>query len=276
MILIILNIKFLEIFLNHFMKTDNNCNFCAISSILAHLTLFLAALFRREYCSMSILIKAIIFDLDNCLAPAKQISEAIYMPAFNAMRAANKDVVTEDNLTKAFADCWRHPLDWVASHYGFSAEMLKAGWDEFSRMEIKEPIYGYEELTILAELPVKRYLVTSGFRKLQESKINLLGIKKLFDKTYVDALDEPNRLGKKGLFELIMRENNFFPSEILVVGDNSDSEIAAGNQLGMRTVQTLRPNVPKGTNATFYVKNLIELQSLYLYLVDNKNPENFL
>jgi putative hydrolase of the HAD superfamily len=213
---------------------------------------------------MSSLIKAIIFDLDNCLAPAKQLSEEIYMPPFKAMRAANKGALSEDDLTKAFADCWRHPLDWVASHYGFSAEMLKAGWDEFSKIEIKEPIYSYEDLAILAEFPTKKYLVTSGFRKLQESKINLLGLKKLFDKIYVDALGEPNRLGKKGLFELIMRENGFSPGEMLVVGDNSDSEIEAGNLLGVRTVQTLRPEVPKGENATFYVKDLIELKNLYI------------
>jgi hypothetical protein len=40
MILIILNIKTLEFFLNHFMESVNNCNFYAISSILAHLTLY--------------------------------------------------------------------------------------------------------------------------------------------------------------------------------------------------------------------------------------------
>jgi putative hydrolase of the HAD superfamily len=111
--------------------------------------------------------------------------------------------------------------------------------------------------------------VTSGFRKLQESKINLLGLNKLLDKIYVDALDAPNRIGKKGLFELIMREENFSADEVLIVGDNSDSEIAAGNQLGMRTVQTLRPGVPRGTNATFYVKDLNELRDLYSTLASS-------
>lgn len=42
--------------------------------------------------------------------------------------------------------------------------------------------------------------------------------------------------------------------EVLVVGDNPDSEIEAGNRLGLRTVQVLRPGVPRGNNATHYIK----------------------
>jgi FMN phosphatase YigB (HAD superfamily) len=52
------------------------------------------------------------------------------------------------------------------------------------------------------------------------------------------------------------------PEEVIVVGDNPDSEIEAGNRLGMKTVQILRPGVPRGSNATFYVNNLEELKSL--------------
>lgn len=212
---------------------------------------------------MSSSIKAIIFDLDNCLAPAKEVGETASAPVFDAMRAANKGVLSDDVLEKAFADVWRYPLDWVAATHGFSPEMLAAGWSRFSCMEVNHPMYGYGDLDILSALPVDRYLVTSGFRRLQESKINALKIAHLFSGIYIDAIDEPDRLGKKGLFEKIMRENKYTPDEILVVGDSSESEITAGNRLGIKTAQILRAGVPEGDNATFKINNLADLQRLF-------------
>jgi putative hydrolase of the HAD superfamily len=47
-----------------------------------------------------------------------------------------------------------------------------------------------------------------------------------------------------------------------VVGDNPEAEIAAGNRLGIQTVQTLRAGVPRADNATFYIHTLAELPEL--------------
>jgi FMN phosphatase YigB (HAD superfamily) len=104
--------------------------------------------------------------------------------------------------------------------------------------------------------------VTSGFRRLQESKIKALNLAPFFTAVYVDAIDEPGRLGKQGVFERILMDYELTSTEVLVVGDNADSEIRAGNRLGMRTVQTLRPGVPRASNATFYIHSLSELRKL--------------
>jgi FMN phosphatase YigB (HAD superfamily) len=50
--------------------------------------------------------------------------------------------------------------------------------------------------------------------------------------------------------------------EVIVVGDNPDSEIEVGNRLGIRTVQILRPEVPRGENATHHIVTLTELKTL--------------
>src|SRR5205823_14595578 len=42
---------------------------------------------------------------------------------------------------------------------------------------------------------------------------------------YIDAIDEPNRRGKHGLFQDIFSAHGLRPDEVLVVGDNPDSEI---------------------------------------------------
>ena len=65
------------------------------------------------------MIKALIFDLDNCLAAASEVGEDVFAPAFEAMRNANRGTLSEEQLAEAFQDVWRHPLDFVASTFGF-------------------------------------------------------------------------------------------------------------------------------------------------------------
>lgn len=207
------------------------------------------------------MIKAIIFDLDNCLAAADEVDEDLYEPAFSAIRRANT-ALTDDALERAFADCWRHPLDWVAKEHGFTDEMLDAGWREFARVEVERPMKGYGDLASLESLRARRFLVTSGFRRLQESKIRALNLKSFFDAVYVDAIDEPDRKGKQGLFEDILNEQQLSADEVLIVGDNEASEIAVGARMGIKTVQTLRPGVPRTETATFHVRSLDELRNL--------------
>jgi len=212
--------------------------------------------------------KALIFDLDNCLAAAKEVGEQLFAPAFDAIRRANHDALSEKSLSDAFADCWRHPLDWVASEYGFTHEMLAAGWQVFVTTEVTQPMYGYGDFEILSDLPVQRFLVTSGFRRLQKSKIRALGLERLLTAIHVDAIDEPDRKGKRGIFELILDTYHFRPAEVLVVGDSPDSEIEAGNRLGIRTVQILREGVRRTDNATYHIHSLAELRALLTF------PEN--
>jgi len=206
--------------------------------------------------------KALIFDLDNCLAAANEVGEQLFAPAFDAIRRANHGTLSEKSLADAFADCWRYPLDWVASKHGLTHEMLAAGWQVFATTEVTQPMYGYGDLEILSELPVQRFLVTSGFRRLQISKIRALRLERLFTAIHVDAIDEPDRKGKHGIFQLILDTYHFRPAEVLVVGDSPDSEIEAGNRLGIRTVQILREGVPRADNATYYIHSLAELRQL--------------
>jgi FMN phosphatase YigB (HAD superfamily) len=204
------------------------------------------------------MISAIIFDLDNCLAAAEEIGRESLEPMFAAIRQANHGTLSEDKLEAAFADCWRLPLDVVADKYGFSDEMLAAGWEVGRQITVTAPMSGYPDLEVLKDLAVHLFLVTSGFRALQESKVAALGLQN-FTAVYVDAIDGSNRKGKQGIFQEILERHRLEPERVLVVGDNPESEIEAGNRLGMPTVQILRPGVARGTNATYYVHGLSEL-----------------
>lgn len=208
------------------------------------------------------MLKALLFDLDSCLAAANEPGENLFAEAFQAIRAANKGEVPEGQLCAAFQDCWRFPFDFVADKYGFSPAMRAAGFAAFCQVEVRQPMHGYGDLDELAQLPAKLFLVTSGFRRLQESKIRALRIAHLFAGIHIDAIEELGPKGKLHAFQAILHDHRLLPQEALVVGDNPDSEIAAGNQLGMRTVQVRRPGVPASAAATYRIKNLCGLGTL--------------
>ncbi|MEI7551637.1 MAG: HAD family hydrolase [Verrucomicrobiota bacterium] len=208
------------------------------------------------------MIKAVIFDLDSCLAAADEVGSDLFASAFLAIRSANQGEVAEDQLQAAFTDCWRFPFDFIAGNYGFSPEMCRAGFEAFSKVEVLQPMRGYGDLSALAEIPAMLFLVTSGFRRLQESKIKALKIAPLFTEIHIDAIDEAQPKGKLLAFEAILRKHQLSPAEVWVVGDNPDSEIAAGNQLGMTTIQILRPGVQASSAAAHRIQNLHGLKSL--------------
>jgi FMN phosphatase YigB (HAD superfamily) len=99
------------------------------------------------------MIKAIIFDLDNCLAAANEVGEDLYAPALEAIRNANRGTLTSEQLAEAFNECWRHPFDFVAKKFGFSQEMLTAGWKVFSETFVQTRMNGYDDIAFLRELP---------------------------------------------------------------------------------------------------------------------------
>src|SRR4051794_33542663 len=120
------------------------------------------------------MIKAVIFDLDSCLAAANEVGEALFEGAFAAIRAANKGHLPEERLNAALTDCWRFPFDFISAKYGFSDEMREAGFAAFREAEVTTHMQGYGDLAALKEIPAKLFLVTSGFRRLQQSKVRAL------------------------------------------------------------------------------------------------------
>ena len=115
--------------------------------------------------------QAIIFDLDNCLAPADAAGPELMAPMFAAIRQANRGLLSEATLERAFKECWRSSLDVVAAMHGFSEDMLAAAWHVGRRLEVRGPLEGYSDVPLLATLPAMLFLVTTGFRRLQASKI---------------------------------------------------------------------------------------------------------
>jgi putative hydrolase of the HAD superfamily len=186
---------------------------------------------------------SLIFDLDNCLAAADEPGQGLLEPVFNAVRDANDGTLPRDELEAALRELWGKSFDVVSEEHGFSDEMREAGWRAFCGLEVQGPMHGYDDLDLLPQLGGRRFLVTTGFRRLQESKVRALGIAPLFEAVVVDAIEEPGHPGKERIFADLIAEHRLDRSQVVVVGDNPESELGAGRRLGLHAVQTVRPGV---------------------------------
>src|SRR6266496_2827066 len=84
--------------------------------------------------------KAIIFDIDSCLAAADEVGGGLFAPAFAAIRAASDGSVPEEKLQAAFAECWRVAFDAVADKYGNDAARRLAGVPADGRHRADVPV----------------------------------------------------------------------------------------------------------------------------------------
>lgn len=203
-------------------------------------------------------MKVAIFDLDNCLSPADQVGEHVFAPVFSAIRQTSREQLSEARIKQILADCWVLSFDQVAKRYQFSPETIAAGYEAYAQLRVEEPFVGYPDIYVVPRLPVRRYLVTTGFRRFQDSKIKALGIESWFDGIVIDALDEPPPLGKQAIFQKILAQEGCKADQVLVIGDNPAAELAAGLALGMRTVQTVRPGVRRSDNTAHHCVEWLE------------------
>lgn len=177
------------------------------------------------------MIKALILDLDDTIFPTSSIDPQLVKPFFDSLER-NNDVLSDVALRNAMADLWRRPFHVVAKAYGFSQHMIDQSLETLNSLEFSFDIHPYEDYTYLKALPLTKFLVTTGMTKLQEAKIQALGLENDFEEILID--DPMLRAGgKEKAFSNIMQKYSYQPHELLVIGDNPDSEIRAAIALGI-------------------------------------------
>ncbi len=209
------------------------------------------------------MIRALICDLDNTLFPTRAIPRSVLQPALDAVRAVNRagSHVPESRLEEALEDCWDLSFDEVAQRYALPAPLCQAWAKSAERLEANGPLELYPDAAVLWTLPLRRFLVTTGYRRFQESKIAALDIAHRFEGICIDALGD-GRVGKEALFRQLMVEHRLASHEVAVLGDNAESELAAGHRLGLWTVQIVRERAVSSPSAHFRIDSLTELPAV--------------
>lgn len=203
------------------------------------------------------MIKAIIFDLDMCILDTHTLTGSFFQPVLDALYSSELPLELKEKINYQL---WSTSLDDTIEMFFIPDDIAEKMREAYRRIEVPDGIRTFGDEEHIKDLPVKKILVTTGYKKFQETKIEKLGIAYLFDEIIIDALDyREKRKGKKKIFEEILNKNGWMAGEVLVVGDNPISELGAAKSLGMPTVQTLRPTVERWEGADYHIHSLCEL-----------------
>lgn len=176
--------------------------------------------------------KAIFFDLDNTIYPVSSIGDRLFMDLYKLIEQDGRYVGDFQAIRNAIQ---RKPFQVVAEEFDFHEDLSAKALNVLSEMEYRDIINPFEDFNLTKNLGCLKFLVTTGFTKLQWSKITGLELQKDFEACFVvDPMLSP--LTKKDIFEVIMDDYHLKPEEVLVLGDDIHSEIKAAQELGIDAV----------------------------------------
>jgi putative hydrolase of the HAD superfamily len=119
----------------------------------------------------------------------------------------------------------------------------------------------FDDYCLIKKLPVDKFLVTTGFPNLQWSKIRMLGIENDFKCIHVVDPDKSSKM-KKDIFEELIHQYNYQSDEVLVVGDDPESEIKAAKALNLPTFLFDPTNKYANGTATYQSQRLSAVMEL--------------
>lgn len=200
--------------------------------------------------------KAIILDLDNTVYPVSSIGDKLFKSLFELIEKSGQ---YKGDFEKLKAEIMRRPFQYVAKEFEFSEKLFGESHKLLENLTYGEPMVTFDDYKFIRDLKIDKFLVTAGFTKMQESKVHQLGIAGDFKAIYIIDPAKTN-LVKKDMFLKIMIEQNFRPTELLVAGDDVNSEIKAALELGIDAVLYDRAGTAKPTNEFQIIKHFSELK----------------
>jgi len=201
--------------------------------------------------------KALIFDLDNTIYSVGSIGDELFAPLFKLIK---EDGNHEKDLENIKDETMRRPFQWVARKYNFSDELLQRGVDLLRNTNYVGKIKPFSDYTVVRDLVYDKYLVTTGFLKLQQSKVSGMKIQNDFLEIHIVDPYSSDKT-KKDVFADIMSRHGYPKSEVLVIGDDPESEIKAAQELGLDAILYDKENRHSELNVKT-IKDFSELKDL--------------
>lgn len=176
--------------------------------------------------------KALILDLDNTIYPVSSIADNLFGQFFDML---DKDPEIDSSaIHPAKLEMTRRPFQHVADEFNFSDSLKNKGIELLKNLTYNKPMQPYADYHQLQKIKLDKFLVTTGFTKLQQSKVRQLGIEADFKAIHiVDPEVSPKT--KKDIFQELMDQYGYTPADLLVIGDDPNSEIKAAQALGIDT-----------------------------------------
>ena len=178
-------------------------------------------------------MKKIILDLDNTIYPVSSIGEKLFSTLFNLI-SKKEYGFTEQDIENAKVQIMRIPFQKVAHMCKFPETLTQDALELLRTLRYDDKMEYFEEYNNIKGLRTDKFLLTTGFTNLQQSKIRSLNIENDFKEIFIVDPDHSN-FTKKDIMMQIMDKYQINKEELLVVGDDPESEIKSANELNIET-----------------------------------------
>jgi FMN phosphatase YigB (HAD superfamily) len=209
------------------------------------------------------MIKLIYFDLDNCIFDTISIGENFLADVLAiGDRAVIEGEITKETNELLKIGLWYTSLIDIARQLKIPEDLINEMNQAHQDLVLPDKLVDFGDIDEIAKLIPHKILVTTGYAKFQQGKIDRLGLANTFERIVINDPSKQVVLGKTRIFRDIATELGLAPRECLVIGDNPNSELGSGKELGMITVQTLRPRVNKTEGFDHYIETFRELPDI--------------
>jgi len=220
----------------------------------------------------------VLLDLDNTLIDFNECARQSIIKIFNNFNLPYTEDVfktfTDENIkiwkrlekgeiTKAYlrANRWNIILeklnlvaDGPAIEELFEKGIAKSAYEVTGAKELLEYLYKNHDL----------YVVSNGFRKVQENRLNISNFKKYFKGMFFSediGISKP----QKEFFDYCFSElKNPKKENVILIGDSISADIFGGNNYNIKTIWFNKNNekCPDNVKPTYIVRTLNEIQSI--------------
>jgi putative hydrolase of the HAD superfamily len=206
------------------------------------------------------MIRAFILDLDNTVFATDSIADKLFVPFYKFL-AQHADEIGEDNIPEIKKLMLKKAWQKIADQFDLNENLVKEGSDILRGLKCDFPMHTFEDYEHVKPFKVDKFLVTMGFTDMQQSKIKMLDLESDFKETSVNDPEKTDDT-KKEVFEGILKKYGYKAEEVLVIGDDPDSEIKAGLDLGIPTVLYDVNDEYKEAKSTHHIKGYTELEAI--------------
>jgi len=186
-------------------------------------------------------------DLDNTIYFTKPNEEQLMGELYNFLESLDLGI-SKENFQLAKQDMLRTPFQKVAKKYGFSEELMPDILAYLQNRQVTKPLKPSDDYHYIKSLNGRKFIVTAGFLKQQTSKVKMLGIADDFEAVHVVDVSTTN---KKEAFKILIDQYNLKTDDILIIGDDAESEIKFGLELGITTFLLDPENLHPNAESTF-------------------------
>src|SRR3989344_7059254 len=149
-----------------------------------------------------------------CILDTHTLAGSFFKPVLDALYNSELSPGLKEKIQYQL---WITSLDDTMEMFSVPENIAERMREAYRGIEVPDGIKTFGDEEFIRDLPVRKILVTTGYIKFQQTKIEKIGVAELFDEIIIDSLDyKEKRIGKKRIFEELLAKNGWSKDEVLV------------------------------------------------------------